>query len=360
MNIYIVNAVLLTLSAVIYRDRYITIIGLSKEKTINTYRSFFLLFWFLILSLEYGLRGNFTTDYIQYRNWFVSAQSMNFADIIYSSNIEKGFLFLNYLVSHITSEYYIMTIVYGVLSVGFYIVAIKNSIDVVWAPIIVFVGIGIFYGGFNLSTQMLAASIFAISVKYIYEKKPVKYCLLILLAISFHKSAIFMLPIYLISKIKLNRRNKHIVIALVIGTGIVFSIFVKRVALVLSTYVYGDTYLTYQPALVGQGWGYILKHIAITAIIMYYGYLFDTDSPKEKLLYLGSILNCIIAIWSGQVALIQRFSYYFIIFPMLAMGHIVKEDKIDRHLLKLLLVFFFFIMQIGWFGNEYFTFMYNK
>lgn len=359
MNIYVINASLLILTAIIYRDSYVRIKGIVNEKKINICRSVFLVFWFLILSLECGIRGNFTTDYINYNKWFILARSMSLKYIITCSNIEKGFLFLNYIVSHITSEYYIMTLAYGVLSVGLYMIAIKESVDNVWAPIFVFVGTGIYYGGFNLSTQMLAAGIFAVAIKYINEKKPIKYCLLILLAVSVHKSAILMIPVYLLSKIRLNKQNRSIVAVISLGISVLFSIFIKEIALLLSSYIYGDTYINDPTILSGQGLGYLLKHIAITIIIILYGYLFDAENSKENLIYWGSILNCIIAIWSGQIALIQRFSYYFVIFPMFAMGYIVEKNKNSEQLLKVLLVALLFVMQIGWFSEEYYTFVHN-
>ena len=68
---------------------------------------------------------------------------------------------------------------------------------------------------FSLLRQAIAAAICFYSFRYIEEKKLVKYVLLIVLAMSFHRSAIVMLPLYFLLRIRFS--NKVLVIIAGIG-----------------------------------------------------------------------------------------------------------------------------------------------
>jgi len=73
----------------------------------------------------------------------------------------------------------------------------------------------------NLMRQMLAVNIFFYSIKYIYEKKMWKYLAFVILAFTFHWSAIFFLPLYFI----LNHKFSSKFIYLLSLTFILFFVF---------------------------------------------------------------------------------------------------------------------------------------
>lgn len=355
INIYIFNAILQLITIAIYNNKFLTIAIGSGKRQLYYNRELFIFFWFVILSLECGLRGDMNTDYLQYKSWFSIAKTLSPSGIATSSNIEKGFLILNYVVSRFTSEYYVMTLIYALLTVGLFLLAIRHNSEVFWIPLLVFMGSGIYYGGYNLTTQILAAAVFAYSIKYIYKKEPVKYFLAIAIAISIHKSAIILIPLYFLPKFNLTRRNKQILIGIIVGGGVGLTFLSSRMALFFSSFLYGSGYYEYAPTVGNQSKGYILKNIAMTIIVLFYTNKFDMSELKDKTIYLGSIVCGILALWSGQLGVIQRLIYYFNIFPMLAFAHIYEKSEGNKLFYKIFIIAFFFVMQIGWFGNTYYT-----
>ena len=71
MNIYLINLILLIMTGFFVNQKrgFIKInIGnfpITLSKTVP-----FSVFWITVLTLEYGLRGDFTTDYQGYKLWF--------------------------------------------------------------------------------------------------------------------------------------------------------------------------------------------------------------------------------------------------------------------------------------------------
>ena len=356
INVYLINAFALVCSIYLYGCNTLSL-KLADNHEINLSHVFFMCFWFILLSLEYGLRGNFCADYEPYRVWFNQAQNWNLDYIIRTDNIEKGFMLLNYLVARFTSEYHVMTLTFGVLTVGAYFVSIKHNCNVFWPPILILIGTGIYYGGFNLSTQMLAASVFAISVKFIYERKPVKYIFLILIAASIHKSALFLLPLYFISYVKLNAKNRFVAVLILIFVSLIVVPFSRPLSIFISGFIYDDTFAKTLAS--GYSWVYLTRFLVITAIIIRFNKLFDMENVKDKVIYLGSILCCVVVVFSMQLSLIQRFAYYFLIFPMIAYAHIIEKYKGDKAFLSAIYVALFSVMQIGFFFNTYYTYMNN-
>lgn len=84
---------------------------------------------------------------------------------------------------------------------------IKNSKSI-FISFCIFLCFGGFYLGiFNQSRQFLAISIFLFSLKYVNIRSFKSYCICILIASFVHYSAIVMLPMYFVFKLKFNVRN---------------------------------------------------------------------------------------------------------------------------------------------------------
>lgn len=62
-----------------------------------------------------------------------------------------------------------------------------------------------FWHNFNILRNFVAIILFYLALKFILEKKPIHYFLLILMAINFHKTALILLPFYFITDLKLKK-----------------------------------------------------------------------------------------------------------------------------------------------------------
>nr|WP_288885805.1 EpsG family protein [uncultured Blautia sp.] len=355
MNIYLINLTLLIMTGFFVNQKrgFIKInIGnfpITLSKTVP-----FSVFWITILTLEYGLRGDFTTDYQGYKLWFDLAPGWNLKSILLSGNIEKLYLLLNKIIVTFTDKFYIFMLFIGLLTILFYFIALPKTTESEWVSLGIFFSLGFFYNGFNLCTQLLAGSIFALSTKFLFLKKPFAYILAVLIAASVHKSALIMLPLYFLTKIRVKSKSLSVIIWGIVAIGFLYKI--DRIATGASTILYGNTY---KDTLVnlnsGISLGYILKNILVLFLIFFFRKYFNMNEAKDKIIYLGCSLYGTIIIWSSKIELLNRFSYFLIIFVMLAVSRILEKYKGNKKVLKIVLCFMFIVMQAGWLKNNYYT-----
>lgn len=62
-----------------------------------------------------------------------------------------------------------------------------------------------FWHNFNILRNFVAIILFYIGLKFILERKPVHYFLLIIMAVNFHKTALILLPLYFLGNIRLKK-----------------------------------------------------------------------------------------------------------------------------------------------------------
>lgn len=352
INVYIINAILLFFSSILLttvKEHGIVIKTLSKTR-LRLCNLQFILFWGCLLCCEYGLRGEITADNTNYKTWFELFNDYRLIDALHYKNVEKGFALFNAFIGIFTNDYQHYIFALGFFSVSFFMISIWKNAENKWLPVFVFIATGFFYGGWNLCSQFLAASIFSLAVEYIYKKEPVKYFLVVLLAFFIHKSAIIMIPLYFVLTVNISDKKwyktvKYVVIACVAMTPVI-----SGIAIAFSRFLYNDVYseasgMFYQ-------WTYIVKCLSLVAIIIYYRKCFDFSDLRDRVVYFGSLLYGVVILWGSGMALIQRFSYYLIIFPMIAVSIIYVRRKSIK--LSVLFGTYFFLMQVGWFDSEYF------
>lgn len=170
----------------------------------------FLISFFIFLGLFVGL-GDMLGGYDRYiyGELFDSlADDINFeykisdSDIFQSYGTEQGYIWLNWLIAHFTRNRYIFILLYTLLMYGITFFNFKKYTKSYNFALILFMAL-VFYFSFTYLRQMMAATIAAFSYRYIINKNFWKYCAVMLLAFSFHNSAIIFFPIYFIAHRKI-------------------------------------------------------------------------------------------------------------------------------------------------------------
>ena len=110
---------------------------------------------------------------------------------------ELGYVYLNVLISYFTANRYIFIFVLTLIIYLLYYVNIRRYTSDYRVALLLFLGL-LFFFTFTYLRQMLGVGIAALSLKYVYERKLWKFVVLMLLAVSFHNSAIILLPVYFI------------------------------------------------------------------------------------------------------------------------------------------------------------------
>ena len=116
---------------------------------------------------------------------------------------ELGYINLNILISYITSNRYFFILTITFVIYIFYYISFKRYCNNYTFALLVFMGFFFFFT-FTYLRQMIGVGIAWIGIKYVYKRNFLKFIFCILLAASFHNSAIILLPLYFIPIKKFN------------------------------------------------------------------------------------------------------------------------------------------------------------
>jgi putative capsular polysaccharide biosynthesis protein len=110
---------------------------------------------------------------------------------------ELGYAYLNILISYFTANRYIFIFVVTLLIYLLYYINIKRYSSDYRIALLLFFGL-LFFFTFTYLRQMIGVGIAGLSFKFIYERKLWKFVIVVLIAASFHNSALILLPVYFI------------------------------------------------------------------------------------------------------------------------------------------------------------------
>lgn len=131
---------------------------------------------------------------------------------------EKGYTVLNILISYFTANRYIFILIITFIIYSLLFVSLKKYASNYPFALILFMGLW-FYFTFTYLRQVLGATIVWLSIDFIVRRKFWKFLLVILIAMSIHKSAIIFFPVYFIPIKKFPPRQVILVMAGVLLVG---------------------------------------------------------------------------------------------------------------------------------------------
>lgn len=212
------------------------------------------------------------------------------------------------------------------LTLFFLYKAIWNESKNPMLSLFMFLSFCLYYQFFNQFRQMLAIAIVLYSYKYLKNKNIIKYIFFILLATSFHKSALIMIPIYWISMIKINK--KIIIGYLFICVLAYFSIDVMRV--ILKDTYYGQMYFGSQYDIVGKSSTYLNLIFRVGLLVSTLLFFKKIENPKTNILYHMAFLCTIVQILTVRSYVFGRVTTYFFVFYILLIPYIIETIFYDN------------------------------
>ena len=347
----------------------------SKKKI---HESLGLTLFCVLLFFFSAFRGDFTADYSNYRDIyasFIGEKLSVFFDSNYNSlfPVEKGYGLLNFILAKLFHDPQTIIIVTSAFIVWVYYKFGKKADDK-FLYILFLINIGSYFQSFNVTRQVLAACICMCAYTYVLEKKPLRYCLVVLLAVTFHVSSIVMLPFYWLLRLKINIRNALLQIAI---TVVAFCSF-DRIFAFADKILFDGKYSTYEPA--GEvGLQAVVVPVAICLFVVFI-LATSTIVTKKKLeispaspsaatakwqenaiLYNGTIYWMLTYFMATKYYYLYRFSAYFCIYAIL--GAVQATECIKNKRIKMIVksglifalsVYYVFFGQ--YFGNYIFCF----
>ena len=200
----------------------------------------FIFLTFIIISAFFALRFDVGPDYHNYVLYFkdVTTGIFNLPRTDY-----LALLFLSQIFSFSEFGFIFFFAFYSSISVMLIILAIRDRF--ITPSLFFFLTYGFLFMGFDRIRQFLALTIFIYAFKDVLNNRFKSYCFKIFIASFFHVSAIFLLPIYFLSKIKI---HGYVMISsfMLLFTGFYFNVWQDFISEIYNyipyyTHIYANT-----------------------------------------------------------------------------------------------------------------------
>lgn len=270
----------------------------------------------------------------------------------YDPNIEYGYQFVVNCLLQLVDDYsWYFAVVAMIVVFPVLLFMRKYSTNYVLS-LFIYITFGFYTALFNPVRQMIAVSICVFAIKYLLEKKIVKYFIIIALASTFHISAWVMLPMYFVCHVNVKLEIKLLSAFLIslIGSSFIINILVES----------NDRYSNYTSAMTKNGSG--LYTVAFYVIIASFIYLFGGQERKvnkdyncfEQLLLCGVMALIPIAALSTDPSGPQRIITYFIFYVVVLIPVILKRfNNAFIYLIFGILSVIYFMLTTFLFGSIY-------
>ncbi|HLQ96194.1 MAG TPA: EpsG family protein [Pseudogracilibacillus sp.] len=176
------------------------------------YYRFYIVISLLIPSIFVGLRYKVGTDYETYVIIYNKVNQLTYIEFLNTNNYEVGFFTLEKL-SHWVGDVQFLFFLSSFLTLLFLYFALKQYIGKLSITLgyILYI-FTVFPDSLNAVRQQLAIAIIVFSLKYIFEKKLIKFIIYVFLASTFHITAIIVIPFYFLfhySGQEIDRKDKY-------------------------------------------------------------------------------------------------------------------------------------------------------
>ena len=278
-------------------------------------------FLFLFLALRY----DFGNDYMAYYNLFEMSYSQ-----MRSSDIELGYALLNKLFHPL--GFFSMQ----VFLAGFFCIVLYYSLKRYVAPqyywLVVFSLISnadlIFFGA-SAIRQTIALTCIMVSMRFLEKKQIVLYMGTILLATSFHLSAILFIALYPLIYVDFSKAN-NLIILIVVSiaiTTVLKTVFYDYLSVITEQHFekYFDRYGEDEKELVGGTIGTIIRVIILLFFV--YAMKHSSSSPSDRIRNVFMVMGfaAVIIFTMREQVMLQRYCMYFSYFFSISYSTVLER-----------------------------------
>ena len=327
----------------------ISIIGISflantRDKSKLSAKVFIVICTILMIAVMGFRSANSGMDTQNYINLFVKYQNYEtFGEIVERANFfengfffsESGFYIFTWLMGRIFSHYrFFLLAISTVVGVCVARFAWKNSADLSTA-LIVFVCLGSMTFCMSGIRQSMAMAICLLSYEYVKRRKPIRFLLVVFIAVLFHKSAMIFLIAYFAYYLKFNWKSFAI-------SGVVLSLvflFADELSLLYDDMT-GEDYSGAE-SFEGGGLFVILVYVLCIVAAIAFNKRMRYEREETMPFYLSVAGLVIYVLRFTSVQIFERISYYFVFFLMVLLPSTLEQlNPKDKKIISMLFVIF--------------------
>lgn len=322
-----------------------------KDKNKNMQSLYFLVLVIIIIILVSGLRtnigdtGTYVRSYIDFEGKTLSEALENKGDF--------GYYLFTYYIYQISSNPQVMIFINAFITQLLYFKFFLKYRSLLELQVFMYISSGYYFVTMNGIRQSLAAGIIMIGTKYIINGNFKKFFIVILLSSIFHQSALIMIPIYFIARMKPWSKK----IFIMIGLAVVGTLLFYELLPILERILQGTNYEHYIKVFqegTEQGANILRVLVAAVPLVLVYirrDYLEDTN--YNKIFINMSVINFVFMIFSLQTWIFARFTMYFNMFNFILLPSVISSWKPNKE--KRLLYILFIIFYLLFFMKEQMT-----
>ena len=246
-----------------------------------------------------------------------------FSDEVFHEGRNAGFFWLMKLVSTWTGgDFQAFLIFLAIITQIIVAVFVYRYSPKPWLSYLVYNCMGFYVSGFSLIKQYLAMAIIMWAMMAIFEKKPIRFLVLTLLAGFIHMPALCFLPAYFIA----NRRiNAGTLSAYAIATALIFMFRLQIVDFVADFYYEEETFQLISTTLGGR---FLVIIIILVAGLLLRGF---REKNYEKLFNM-IIVAAVFQMFSGFDNVFTRLADYYLQFLVLFIPMIFYDSTLKTEL----------------------------
>lgn len=270
----------------------------------------------------------------------------------HGSKMELGFVLIAKLVDHMGFDFQMEQAVLCLLGYALLLLCIRDYSDSFATSVLLYIAIGYYMLlGMNQLRQFVALMFVLYAYRYIPKGKFLPYAVFVVAGALFHMTAIVMLPVYFVLRMRL--RASHFIVAIAVLAP--FNLFYKQLLQLLfamfkpeylgTSYATRDIYLDVPAAVMG---------ITVCAILILYRKRIEARGELDVMFAKMFLISTIIIILCGWLPENARFAYYFnlpVIMLIPNLLHAEKNKTVKYLLLGGLLAVYGFILYVkapGW------------
>lgn len=229
--------------------------------------------------------------------------------------------------------------------------AIKKYSYAPYISILCYFAFGYFTYSLGIFRQMIAVSLLIYSSKYIVEKKTIKYLLMVILAMTFHTTAIIGILLYIIY----NRFDWRKIVKLVIVIEMIFLTIGRRIVMLILLMF--PKYTGYVNGKYDQtGGSYVM--LLFLNIILFTMCIFEWKSNEKKNLTISALVLAVLFQSLGySMTILGRVVSYYSIYIIFAIPNLLAKFtyKTRVWITMVLIIFLYILIYLEFAGNRYVT-----
>lgn len=234
-------------------------------------KKFGICFWavFVILAFFSAIRDGIGIDYYEYfRHIAIIREGL-------PDYMEKGFQSVVLFLGKFDENPRFTVILFGVLTIWFYVRAIWEESVNVKDSIFIFLSWGYYFLTFNTIRNYFALALVLYAIKFIKADKKSLFVIFVLIASTFHKSALICIPIYFFATLRL-RKEYFVLLSFLILVALAGKKYLRRLVFIFYPHFENNIYDTGRVSYFN-----IIKALAIILLCLYCYKQIETDKMNR-------------------------------------------------------------------------------